>query len=281
MMSRYVVACLTSLAFFASVAVQAGSPDSAEVLEKICVNDTEREASFRSAHPSLDRLYQDVCNKKALIRGVYLYQENQQTSKKSPSAVRVASNAETTPPKPAADTLASKLQNFFKTSKDEKKVEKSSDNESISNEPLEATEKKSIPEPIRQKVESLAEDQKPLFYGAYKAGFAHVTDIQSDVILIRMKSAPRDEVRAFDLLGSFNKSRQLDGGSRYFSFVSEIEYQCGKNLQRTLVQEYKSGVFGSGQTLKTYRLTQQDKPFRQLKNQQLIAFIENVVCEQK
>lgn len=280
MMSRHFFTCLTSITFLASSAVHASTLDSAKILEKICVNDAKREASFRSAHPSLDRLYQDVCNRGALIPGINLHRESHQALQKSPSAVKVAANAEAIPLKSAPDSLASKLQKFFKAPKGEKKVDESSSEESVASEPLEVSEKNSIPEAIRGKVKSLAEDQKPLFYGAYKAGFAHIIDIQSDVVLLRIRSTADAELTHFDLLGSFSQPRRMDGELKYLSFISEIEYQCGKNLQRTMVQEYKSGVFGSGKTIKTYRLKNQDKPFRKLSNKQLIAFIEKVACEQ-
>lgn len=116
-----------------------------------------------------------------------------------------------------------------------------------------------IPEKLRSLLKSLPEREKPKIYGAYKAGYDLIFESVDSYILIKSDSAKINQsfdalVVEFDSIISFKTERHISNHAIYNSILMHAFLNCDGaeiNIRR---QEFKSDVFGIGNTLSAKRL---------------------------
>jgi len=110
--------------------------------------------------------------------------------------------------------------------------------------------KEDLPLNVKRALTTLNRADQSKFYGAYKVGFEIFQKSGEDWFFMKRAAAVSEVRRRVVFMGSLGKTRQFDEQQRYGSLISELTIDCTVGESTIEFVEYKSGVFGTGVTVR-------------------------------
>lgn len=135
---------------------------------------------------------------------------------------------------------------------------------------------------IKRLMRSLPKEHRTLLFGAFSIGFTVSADFEKNYILLnenKEKVANSADLYKISFIISANSPMHLKSGDEYLSIISVANFNCKDGSYLSLVQDFKSDRFGSGNSLLTLKLKDdQNKVFKFFSDSRVSAFLKKNVC---
>lgn len=142
--------------------------------------------------------------------------------------------------------------------------------------------KNEAPDHIKEALSLMSSNDKPKFFGAYKAGFEAFTQYGEDWFLVKVIGQPRTTLTKITFIGSLEKSRSLrNKRGTYQSIISDLTINCTERQMVITRVEYKSASFGTGNSVWSIELPPEKESnaiYKTFKNEVLNEFIFKNSC---
>jgi len=144
-----------------------------------------------------------------------------------------------------------------------------------------------LPDKLRSLLKTLPEREKSKIFGAYKAGYNLLLENPDSFLIIKsdsIKVIPTFDyiVIEFDSIVSYKSERLISGGSTFNSILMNAFLKCDiaeLNIRR---QEFKSDVFGIGNTLTAKRVPADSSlKWSSIKSSTTQNFLVKSLCDKK